>query len=238
MAPLAIAAAIAEHYEIRPKVPPPSRRWRSRPRLPEPPVRDSGRGGHRCRRAPIRLGPRRRTSTPRGTSMSSSSRRIHRPADCRERARRVRMTLARVLEAGGQRVTRSTTNDSGLRCATSEPQSWPSAKAADPRRRLSRRVRRRAAPDLFPELAAAGDAEAEGARAWAAGRRASDRIRLGSRPRFAALGVRFDVRTSEGSLTADGWVDRAIAPARRRAPVEHEGATWFRQPRLGTTRTA
>ena len=82
------------------------------------------------------------------------------------------------------------------------------------------------------DVAAAGpDAEA---RAWAAGRWASDRIRKGIEASLANLGVRFDVWTTEGSLLENGWVDRAIDRLRQGGHLyEQDGATWFRSTAFG-----
>jgi arginyl-tRNA synthetase len=51
---------------------------------------------------------------------------------------------------------------------------------------------------------------------------------------LAALGVRFDVWTSEGSLHEDGWVTRAIERLRAGGHVyEQDGALWFRSTDYG-----
>jgi arginyl-tRNA synthetase len=147
--------------------------------------------------------------------------------------------LARVLEAGGQRVTREYYfNDSGAQV-----------------RNLGASVLavREGGPipedgyhgDYVAELAASLPAEladpAERATpaepdalAWAVGRWASDRIRTGIEASLERLGVRFDVWTTEGSLVADGWVDRAIERLRAGGYLyEQDGATWFRSTTFG-----
>jgi arginyl-tRNA synthetase len=145
--------------------------------------------------------------------------------------------LARVLQAGGQRVTREYYfNDSGeqvrklgasilaIREGREVPEDgYHGDYVVD------------LAPELPDELATpGGDPPAEEARAWAAGRWASDRIRKGIEASLAALGVRFDVWTTEGSLTEHGWVERAIARLRDGGHLyEGDGATWFRSTAFG-----
>jgi arginyl-tRNA synthetase len=145
--------------------------------------------------------------------------------------------LARVLEAGGERVTREYYfNDSGAQVRNLGASILAIREGRPiPEDGYHGEYVVELAPDLPPELAAPRDgAEAEDERAWAAGRWASDRIRTGIEASLAALGVRFDVWTSEGSLTANGWVDRAIARLRDGGHLyEHEGATWFRSTAFG-----
>jgi arginyl-tRNA synthetase len=145
--------------------------------------------------------------------------------------------LARVLEAGGQRVTREYYfNDSGAQVRNLGASILAIREGRPiPEDGYHGEYVVELAPDLPPELAARREgAEAEDERAWAAGRWASDRIRTGIEASLAALGVRFDVWTSEGSLTANGWVDRAIARLRDGGNLyEHEGATWFRSTAFG-----
>jgi arginyl-tRNA synthetase len=142
--------------------------------------------------------------------------------------------LARVLEAGGQRVTREYYfNDSGTQVrklgesllAASEGREVPEdgyhgAYVADLARELP--------ADVVPTD---GD---EDARAWAAGRWASDRVRAGIEASLERLGVRFDVWTTEGSLRTNGWVDQAIERLRAGGYLfEQDGATWFRSTAFG-----
>ncbi len=62
---------------------------------------------------------------------------------------------------------------------------------------------------------------------------ASERIRAGIEASLAHLGVRFDVWTSEASLHAEGWVERAVERLRAGGHVfEQDGATWFRSTDL------
>ncbi|MEZ0239623.1 MAG: arginine--tRNA ligase [Chloroflexota bacterium] len=142
--------------------------------------------------------------------------------------------LARVLEAGGQRVTREYYfNDSGAQVrnlgasvlALREGRPIPEdGYHADYVADLAREL-----PD---ELAAPGPADED--RAWAAGRWASERVRKGIEASLERLGVDFDVWTTEGSLLADGWVERAIERLRATDHLyEQDGATWFRSTAFG-----
>jgi arginyl-tRNA synthetase len=141
--------------------------------------------------------------------------------------------LARVLEAGGQEVTREYYfNDSGtqvhhlgasvlaVRAGTDVPEDgYHGDYVAD------------LAAVMPEELAADPDADA---RAWSVGRWASRRVRDGIEASLAALGVHFDTWTTEGSLHADGWVDQAIARLRAGGHLfEQDGALWFRSTALG-----
>jgi arginyl-tRNA synthetase len=149
--------------------------------------------------------------------------------------------LARVLEAGAQRVTREYYfNDSGtqvrnlgasvlaIREGGEIPEDgYHGEYVADLARELPDEV---AGPPAGHEASAEGDDQ----RAWAVGRWASDRIRRGIEASLEALGVRFDVWTSEGSLLEGGWVDQAIGRLRAGGHLyEQEGATWFRSTTFG-----
>jgi arginyl-tRNA synthetase len=144
--------------------------------------------------------------------------------------------LSRVLEAGGQRVTREYYfNDSGnqvrnlgasviaLRDGTPIPEDgYHGEYLLDVAREL---------PD---EIAAARPGDEPDARAWAAGRWASARIRQGIEASLANLGVRFDVWTTEASLHDDGWVDQAMDRLRAGGHLyEQDGALWFRSTAFG-----
>ena len=148
--------------------------------------------------------------------------------------------LARVLEAGGQRVTREYYfNDSGaqvrnlgatvlaLRDGRPIPEDgYHGDYVAD----LAREV-----PEELAAVRPAEDAETgEEERAWAVGRWASDRIRGGIEASLAALGVQFDTWTTEGSLVENGWVGQAIDKLRAGGHLyEQDGATWFRSTAFG-----
>ncbi|MBA2489888.1 MAG: arginine--tRNA ligase [Chloroflexi bacterium] len=60
------------------------------------------------------------------------------------------------------------------------------------------------------------------------GRWAATRIRAGIEASLRELGVRFDVWKTEGSLYAEGWVERAIQRLRSGGHLfEQDGALWF-----------
>jgi arginyl-tRNA synthetase len=81
-------------------------------------------------------------------------------------------------------------------------------------------------------LAAAGAAPEEAG--MVVGKWASERVRAGIEASLARLGVRFDVWKDEGSLHAEGWVERAVERLRAAGHVyEDEGATWFRSTTFG-----
>jgi arginyl-tRNA synthetase len=143
--------------------------------------------------------------------------------------------LSRVLEAGGQRVTREYYfNDVGGQI----PNLGASIAAVH---------RGEPVPDdgyhgdYVKDLAAAVTPETWGAATapdvdtngylghWAAGI-----VREQIERSLAALGVRFDVWTTEGSLHEDGWVTRAIDRLRAGGHVyEQDGALWFRSTDFG-----
>ncbi|HSO28616.1 MAG TPA: arginine--tRNA ligase [Candidatus Sulfomarinibacteraceae bacterium] len=135
--------------------------------------------------------------------------------------------LCRVLEAGGQRVTREYYfNDSGAQ-VDHLGASVVAVRAGLP----------------VPEDGYHGDYVADLARALpgelagdagAAGRWASGRIRAGIEASLGALGVHFDVWKTEGSLHAEGWVDRAVERLRAAGHLyEQDGALWFRSTTFG-----
>ncbi|HEV8401495.1 MAG TPA: arginine--tRNA ligase [Candidatus Limnocylindrales bacterium] len=143
--------------------------------------------------------------------------------------------LSRVLEAGGQTVTREYYfNDSGGQI-----------------RNLGASVAaiRRGEPvpddgykaDYVNDLAATLPADvwtsatADGADTdGLIGRWAAGRVRDGIEASLAGLGVRFDVWTSEARLHDEGWVERAVDRLRERGHVyEQDGAVWFRSTAFG-----
>src|SRR3954447_1031635 len=143
--------------------------------------------------------------------------------------------LCRVLEAGGQAVTREYYfNDSGaqvshlgasvlaVRRGTAVPEDgYHGAYVEDLARAL---------PDEV--LAAAESPGANGDDV--VGRWASARVREGIEASLARLGVRFDVWKSEASLHEEGWVERAVDRLRAAGQVyEQDGATWFRSTAYG-----
>ena len=143
--------------------------------------------------------------------------------------------LARVLEAGGQRVTREYYfNDAGAQV-----------------RNLGASVLAIRRGDEIPEDGYHGDyvrdlateipddvwatATREGADpADVLGTWATARVREGIEASLARLGVRFDVWTSEGRLHSEGWVERAIERLREHGHAyEQDGALWFRSTEFG-----
>jgi arginyl-tRNA synthetase len=143
--------------------------------------------------------------------------------------------LSRVLEAGGQRVTREYYfNDVGGQI--------PNLGASIVAIRRGEPI-----PDdgyhggYVEELASSvpghvwAEANAPGADApavvghWAAGL-----VREGIEASLDRLGVHFDVWTTEASLYEGGWVDRAVERLRERGHVyEQDGAVWFRSTDFG-----
>ena len=143
--------------------------------------------------------------------------------------------LSRVLEAGGQQVTREYYfNDSGGQIRNLGA-SVAALRRGDPV--PDDGYKGDYVHDLVGELpddvwaaATAPGADADGIVGhWAAGR-----VREGIEESLTALGVRFDVWTSEARLHDEGWVGRAVERLRERGHVyESEGAVWFRSTDFG-----
>jgi len=143
--------------------------------------------------------------------------------------------LSRVLEAGGQRVTREYYfNDVGGQI----PNLGASVAAIHrgepvPDDGYHGEYVKDLAAAVTPEIWQAATAPGVDTNGylghWAAGI-----VREQIERSLAALGVRFDVWTSEGSLHEDGWVTRAIARLRASGHVyEQDGALWFRSTDYG-----
>ena len=143
--------------------------------------------------------------------------------------------LSRVLEAGGQTVTREYYfNDSGtqisnlgasvvaLRRGEAIPEEgYHGAYVEDLARDLP--------DDVWTAATADGADAAAVVGGWAAAR-----VRAGIEASLERLGVHFDVWKSEASLHAEGWVERAVARLRERGHVfEQDGAVWFRSTDFG-----
>jgi arginyl-tRNA synthetase len=143
--------------------------------------------------------------------------------------------LARVLEAGGHRVTREYYfNDFGtqvrnlgasvlaIRTGTELPEDGYHG-------------------DYVHELATAiptnvwaHATEPAGDAAWTLGVWASEQVRAGIEASLEHLGVHFDVWKSEGSLHREGWVERAIERLTASGHTyELDGALWFRSTDFG-----
>jgi arginyl-tRNA synthetase len=85
-----------------------------------------------------------------------------------------------------------------------------------------------------PEVAAAADVVDSDEAGWIYGRWASEVQRAGIEASLAALGVEFDVWTTESSIHDGGWVERGVEKLRAADYVfESEGATWFRSTAFG-----
>jgi len=146
--------------------------------------------------------------------------------------------LCRVLEAGGQEVTREYYfNDSGTQIdhlgasvaaiRRSEPVPEDGYKGA-----YVEELARDLPDDVW---AAATAATTDGAdTAAAVGAWASKRVRAMIEASLARLGVQFDVWKSEASLHDEGWVERAVDRLREAGQVyEQDGALWFRSTAFG-----
>jgi len=143
--------------------------------------------------------------------------------------------LSRVLEAGGQTVTREYYfNDVGGQI--------PNLGASIAAIRRGEEVPADGYHgDYVPDLTAAlpddvwTEATAPGADTnGILGHWAALRVREGIEQSLARLGVRFDVWTTEASLHEGGWVDRAIERLRQGGHVyEQDGAIWFRSTAFG-----
>jgi arginyl-tRNA synthetase len=143
--------------------------------------------------------------------------------------------LCRILEAGGQEVTREYYfNDSGMQ-VTNLGASILAVRRGEPVaddgyhgayvEELAAAV-----PDDVIAAMAAPDADP----ADVVGRWAGARVREGIEASLERLGVHFDVWTSEGTLHGEGWVERAIERLRAGGHLyEQDGALWFRSTAFG-----
>jgi len=147
--------------------------------------------------------------------------------------------LARVLEAGGQRVTREYYfNDSGTQVrnlglsviAAIDGSPVPEdGYHGDYVAELAKVV-----PADLLDLANGTDLAKGEDRATAVGRWAAQQVRAGIEASLERLGVHFDVWTTEGRLHSEGWVERAVQRLRDAGHVyEADGATWFRSTTFG-----
>ena len=143
--------------------------------------------------------------------------------------------LCRVLEAGGQSVTREYYfNDSGAQVSNL----GASVVAIRQDRPIPEEGYHGAyVEDLARDVPDEIWVAAEGPGADAAdvvGRWAAARVRAGIEASLERLGVHFDVWKSEGSLHAEGWVERAIERLRAGGHIyEQDGALWFRSTAFG-----
>jgi arginyl-tRNA synthetase len=143
--------------------------------------------------------------------------------------------LCRVLEAGGQHVTREYYfNDSGAQIRNLGA-SIAALRRGDPVPEEG--YRGAYVHDLvaaLPEEAWAAATEPGADTDGLLGDWGAARVREGIEASLTRLGVRFDVWKSEGTLHAEGWVDRAVERLRERGHVyEEDGAIWFRSTGFG-----
>src|SRR5262245_7211143 len=143
--------------------------------------------------------------------------------------------LCRILEAGGQRVTREYYfNDSGgqLDKLGASVLAIRNGEAVPDDGYHGGYVEDLAASipdDIWAQATASGADAANVLGHWDAGR-----VREGIEASLERLGVHFDVWKSEGSLHAEGWVERAIERLRAGGHVyEQDGAVWFRSTDFG-----
>jgi arginyl-tRNA synthetase len=143
--------------------------------------------------------------------------------------------LCRILEAGGQEVTREYYfNDSGAQIdhlgasvaavRRGEPVPEDGYKGA-----YVEDLARDLPDDVWAEATAPGADTGAILGGWA-----SRRVRGMIEASLARLGVEFDVWKSEASLHQEGWVERAVERLRAAGEVyEQDGATWFRSTAYG-----
>jgi arginyl-tRNA synthetase len=143
--------------------------------------------------------------------------------------------LSRVLEAGGQRVTREYYfNDAGgqldnlgasilaIRRGEPIPEDGYRGGYVD---ELAARV-----PDEVWAPATADGADP----AFVLGRWAGAIVREGIEASLGNLGVKFDIWKTETSIHAEGWAERALDRLREHGHVyEQDGAVWFRSTTFG-----
>ena len=143
--------------------------------------------------------------------------------------------LSRVLEAGGQQVTREYYfNDSGgqidlLGASVAAIRSGEPVPDGGYRGTYVNDLAAAVPDDVW--AAATGDgADADNV----LGRWAAARVRAMIEASLERLGVLFDVWTTEASLHEAGWVERAVERLRERGHVyEQDGAVWFRSTAFG-----
>ena len=143
--------------------------------------------------------------------------------------------LCRVLEAGGQQVTREYYfNDSGAQI-NHLGASVAARKRGDPvpadgyKGAYVEQLAAAVPDDVWAAATADGAQEDAVLGGWA-----SRQVRTMIEASLARLGVHFDVWKSEASLHDEGWVERAVARLREAGEVyQQDGATWFRSTTYG-----
>ena len=143
--------------------------------------------------------------------------------------------LCRVLEAGGQRVTREYYfNDSGgqinvLGASVAALHRGEGVPEDGYRGEYVADLAMAVPDEVWTSATVTGRDTNAIVGHWAAGV-----VREGIERSLAALGVHFDVWTSEARLHDEGWVDKAVARLRERGHVyEQDGAVWFRSTAFG-----
>jgi arginyl-tRNA synthetase len=143
--------------------------------------------------------------------------------------------LSRVLEAGGQQVTREYYfNDVGGQIPNlgASIAAIRQGEAIPPDGYRGEYVHALAA--AVPEDVWVGAIEPGADSDRILGHWAALRVREGIEQSLARLGVRFDVWTTEASLHEGGWVERAIERLRQTGHIyEQDGAIWFRSTDYG-----
>jgi len=143
--------------------------------------------------------------------------------------------LCRILEAGGQTVTREYYfNDSGMQ-VTNLGASILAVRQGQPvpEDGYHGAYVEELAADVPDDVLAGADAPGADP-ADVVGRWAGARVREGIEASLERLGVHFDVWKSEGSLHGEGWVERAIERLRDAGHLyEQDGALWFRSTAFG-----
>ncbi len=143
--------------------------------------------------------------------------------------------LCRVLEAGGQAVTREYYfNDSGAQIANLGA-SVVALRRGEPlpeegyRGEYVQELADDVPPDVWDVATASSANAAEVVGDWASGR-----VRARIEASLEHLGVHFDIWKSEGSLHDEGWVARGVDRLRAGGHTyEQDGALWFRSTAFG-----
>ena len=144
--------------------------------------------------------------------------------------------LCRVLEAVGHDVTREYYfNDSGSQVERLGLSVLALSRGRGACRRMATTARTSPTWRVTCPASVAEQASADRARGgWIAGEWASERVRAGIEASLEKLGVHFDVWKSEGSLHAQGWVERGIEQLKQAGYMyEQDGALWFRSTDFG-----
>ncbi|HEY6609036.1 MAG TPA: arginine--tRNA ligase [Candidatus Limnocylindria bacterium] len=234
-APMRIAEAIRDHFEAPPSVaaleiaPPGFLNIRIDPRwlaAQVGTVRTAGPTfGHRSVESPSRINVEFVSANPTGPLHVGNARGAF-----------VGDVLCRVLAAAGHVVTREYYfNDFGgqVKALGASVRALRANEPIPEDGYLGDYVKEMAA-SVPAEVVAAADATGGDEADWIYGRWSSEVQRAGIEASLAALGVTFDVWTTESSIHEGGWVERGVAALRDAGYVhEADGATWFRSTAFG-----